>query len=277
MTPPGLAIDSTKMALVRGVMAASKLEGSSESAQTHVPAEVLVGVVELVDRAAVELVRGDELVARLHQRVHGQELGRVAGGDRQRRRAALQRRDALLQHGAGRVADARVDVAEGLQAEQRRGMVDVVEDEGGGLVDRRRPRAGRGVGRRAGMDRKRVEAGQAVGHRKNLQRIFLAGALQDRRCVGDAAVHENPLPVLRGEAETALAVRVRGRLRKSLVRKTPHPCGIYPGLDPRLACASGARPFDQARQRARAAAEQPDEGSAVPERARSLPPRTLSS
>jgi len=34
MTPPGLAIDSTKMAFVRGVMALSKVEGSSESAQT---------------------------------------------------------------------------------------------------------------------------------------------------------------------------------------------------------------------------------------------------
>ena len=33
----------------------------------HVPAELLEGVVELVDRAAIELPRGDELVAGLQQ------------------------------------------------------------------------------------------------------------------------------------------------------------------------------------------------------------------
>ena len=170
MTPPGLAIelDEDRLGAGRdGGLEARRVVGVGPA---HVPAEVLVGMVELVDRAAVELVRGDELVARLHQRVHGQELGRVAGGDGERRGAALERRDALLEHGAGRVADARVDVAERLQAEQRRGMVDVVEDEGGGLVDRRRPRAGRGVRRRAGMDREGVEAGHAVGHQCTLQR-----------------------------------------------------------------------------------------------------------
>ena len=82
----------------------------------------------------------------------------MAGGDGERRRAAFERRDALLQHGAGRVADARVDVAERLQAEQRGGVVDVVEDEGRGLVDRRRARARRRVGLGAGVDRERGEA-----------------------------------------------------------------------------------------------------------------------
>ena len=37
---------------------------------------------------------------------------------RQRRHAAFQRRDALLEHGLGRVHDARVDVAEFLEREQ---------------------------------------------------------------------------------------------------------------------------------------------------------------
>ena len=82
----------------------------------------------------------------------------VAGGDRERRGAAFERGDALLQHRVGRVADARVDVAEGLQAEQRGGVIDVVEHEGGRLVDRRRARAGGRVGLRAGMDGKRVES-----------------------------------------------------------------------------------------------------------------------
>ena len=96
--------------------------------------------------------------------VEDEHLRRMAGGDRERRRAAFERRDALLQHGVGRVADAGIDVAEGLQPEQRGGVVDVVEHEGGGLVDRRRARAGGRVGLRAGMDGERGEAGSAVGH-----------------------------------------------------------------------------------------------------------------
>src|SRR5499427_8845290 len=95
----------------------------------HVPAEILERVVELVDRAAIELLRRDELVARLHQHVEDQHLRGMAGSDREAGGAALERGDALLEHGVGRVADAGVDVAERLQAEQRGGMVDVLEHE----------------------------------------------------------------------------------------------------------------------------------------------------
>ncbi len=112
----------------------------------HLPAEILEGVIELVDRAAVELGRGDEFVAGLHQRVEDDRLRGVAGGDGERRRRALERGDALFQRRGRRVGDAGVDVAERLQAEQRGGVVDVVEDEGGRLVDRRDPRAGGRVG-----------------------------------------------------------------------------------------------------------------------------------
>ena len=119
----------------------------------HVPAEILEGVIELVDRAAVELLGRDELVARLHQAVQHDHLRGMAGGDREPRSAAFERGDPLLQHRRGRVADAGIDVAEGLQAEQRGGMVDILEHEGGGLVDRRRARPGRRIGLCAGMDR----------------------------------------------------------------------------------------------------------------------------
>ena len=120
---------------------------------------------ELVDRPAIELARGDELVARLEQRVEHQRLRRVTGGHGERRRAAFERRDALLEHRLGRIGDAGIDVAEGLEIEQRRGVLDVVEDEGRGLIDRRGARAGRGVGLGAGMDGERVEAGLALcGH-----------------------------------------------------------------------------------------------------------------
>ena len=118
----------------------------------HVPIELLERVIELIDRAAVELAAGNELIARLEQRVEDEELRRVPRGDGKRRGAAFQRRDAPFQHGLRRVVDARVDVAEHFQPEQRGGVVGVVEDEGGGLIDRRRPRAGCGIRGGARMD-----------------------------------------------------------------------------------------------------------------------------
>ena len=125
----------------------------------HLPAEILEGVIELVDRAAVELGRGDEFVAGLHQRVEDDRLRGVAGGDGERRRRALERGDALFQRRRRRVGDAGVDVAERLQAEQRGGVIDVVENEGGRLVDRRDPRARGRIGPRPGVDRQGGKAG----------------------------------------------------------------------------------------------------------------------
>ena len=117
----------------------------------HVPAKALEGMGELVDRAAIEFSRGDEFVAGHQQLLQHHDLRGVTGGDRERRGAAFQRRDALFQHRVGRIADAGIDVAERLQAEQRGGMVGVVEHEGRGLIDRRRPRAGGRIGLRTGM------------------------------------------------------------------------------------------------------------------------------
>ena len=158
MTPPGLAIDSMKIALVFGRDGA--LEGGDVVGvgPHHVPAEILERVVELVDRAAIELLRRHELVARLHQAVEHQHLRGMAGGDREAGGAAFERGDALLQHRIGRVADAGVDVAEGLQAEQGGGVIDVVEHEGRRLVDRGCARAGRRIGLGAGMDGERRKA-----------------------------------------------------------------------------------------------------------------------
>src|SRR5581483_12203045 len=92
------------------------------------PVELLEGVVEMVDRAAVELAAGDKLVARLEQCMEDERLGGVARGHGQRRGASLERGDALLEHRLGRTADAGVDVAERLQPEERSRMVDIVED-----------------------------------------------------------------------------------------------------------------------------------------------------
>jgi hypothetical protein len=88
-------------------------------------------------------------------------LRRVSRGHGEPGGAALQGCDALLEHGLGRVHDARVDVAEGLEVEQRRGVVDVLEHIGRRLVDRRGAGAGGGIRVGAGVDRQGVEAGLA--------------------------------------------------------------------------------------------------------------------
>ena len=124
---------------------------------TPPPVEALEGVPELVDRAAIEPARGDEFLAGAHQGLEDDELGGMARGDGERRGAAFERRHALLQNRLGRVHDARIDIAELLEPEQRSGMVDAVEDEGRRLVDRRRPRARCRIRLGAGMDRQGLE------------------------------------------------------------------------------------------------------------------------
>ena|ERR1051325_5126537 len=82
----------------------------------------------------------------------------MAGGNGEARGTALERGDALLEHRRGRIANARVDVAERLKPEQRGGMIDVVEYERRRLIDRCCASAGGRIGLCAGVDGKRVEA-----------------------------------------------------------------------------------------------------------------------
>ncbi len=122
------------------------------------PAELAKRQAELRQRAAIEVARGKELVARLQQRGEDQELRGVARGGGQRGPSALQVRHALLQHGDRGIGETAIDVAERVQVEQRGGVIDVVEGIGRGLEDRCGARACGGVGRGAGVDRARLEA-----------------------------------------------------------------------------------------------------------------------
>src|SRR6476620_3538924 len=127
-------------------------------------------MIELIDRTAIEFFGCDELVARCHQRVHDDHLSRMAGGDRQASSATLERCDALFQYGASRVADASIDISKSLKAEQRSGVIDVIEYERGGLIDRRGASAGGRIGLGACMYGKRIKARSAVciGHESPL-------------------------------------------------------------------------------------------------------------
>ena len=122
-------------------------------------------MAELGDRAAVELVRGDELVARLEQGVKDYELGGVARGGGERGAAALERRHPLFEDRRRRVGYARVNVAEDLEVEERGGVIDVIEDVRRGLKDRRSARAGGRIGGGAGVDRQGLEAVLVIAHR----------------------------------------------------------------------------------------------------------------
>ncbi len=130
----GLAVDGGAQAVE--VVGVDEADGDAQARQR---------VVEEVVGAAVERGGGDDLVAGSARVVNGQRLGGLAGGGGQRRDAAFERGDALLEDVGGRVHDARVDVAEFLQREEAGGVVGVVEDVRGGLVDRHGARAGGGV------------------------------------------------------------------------------------------------------------------------------------
>ncbi len=100
---------------------------------------------------------------------------RLATGKRQPGRAAVQRRQPLLQHIGGRVHQPRIDVAELFQGEQVGGVIGVTEYVTGRRVDRHRARVRGRVRFLAGMQR---FGGQSI--------------------VGLGICHENVAPELRG-------------------------------------------------------------------------------
>ena len=145
--------------------AAFRREGAAEILglggidEAHVPIEFLEAAAELRDRAAVELVGRQKLGARLHEQKEREQLRRVTGGAGDGAAPALEACDALLEDRHRGVGQARVDVAVGLQVEERGRVVDVVEHVGRILINRRDPGARGGIGRGARVDRKGLEAG----------------------------------------------------------------------------------------------------------------------
>ena len=72
--------------------------------------------------------------------------GRGSRGYGQRRDAAFERGDTLLEDRLRRVGQASVDIAGVLQSETGGGVRRVAEDIGGGLIDRHRTSVGHGIG-----------------------------------------------------------------------------------------------------------------------------------
>ena len=121
---PGFRVDGCPQAVK--VVGIDKAHGDAEARQ---------GVVEEVVGAAIEGGGGDDLVSGAGQGEDGQSLRGLAGGGRQRRRSPFERGDPLLEDVGGRVHDAGIDVAEFLQAEEPGGVVGILKDVRGGLVD----------------------------------------------------------------------------------------------------------------------------------------------
>ncbi len=114
--------------------------------EAHLDAEAPEGVQEDVPGAAVERRRRHDVVAGPGEVEQCEHLGGVTGRDGDRRAAAFERRDALLEHVVGGIHDAGVDVAERAQAEEVGGVVGVLEVVGHRLVDRHSASAGGGIG-----------------------------------------------------------------------------------------------------------------------------------
>ena len=85
---------------------------------------------------SVHVLGCDDVVAGLGDVAHRVFHGGRAGRDGQARGAAFEGRDAVFEHALGGVGQTAVDVARVRQSEAGLGVVEVVEDVGGGLVDR---------------------------------------------------------------------------------------------------------------------------------------------
>ena len=165
----GLPRLSANTARVFGRIAAAKASGCVASTKRGLDAELRQVDRQHRHRAAVQRAGRHHVVALLQHRHQRHRLGGHAAGRGDRGAAAFERRDALLERRHRRVGQPRIDVAEGLQVEQRRRVVGAVEHEAGGLVDRQRARAGGGVGDLAGVDGQRLGLEDVVGHGRTLQ------------------------------------------------------------------------------------------------------------
>ena len=86
------------------------------------------------------------MIASLRQRLDGIGDSRRAGGHRQRRHAAFQRRNTLFQNILRGVCQSAIDISRVGKAETRRRMGGIPEHIGRGLVDRHGSCIGCGIG-----------------------------------------------------------------------------------------------------------------------------------
>ena len=153
----------------------SRFDGGGEASviagidQRRANAEPRQRLHQEIDGAAIERRRRDDVVARARERRDRQMQGRHPARGADRADAALERGDAFLQYRRGRIGDARIEMAGAFEIEERRRVVGVPEDVGGGLVDRHGAGAGDGIGMLPRVQAQRVEGGRTgSGHEGSL-------------------------------------------------------------------------------------------------------------
>ena len=139
----GLEVDELGV-LLDGVLKLLRILGGDEGGGDAVTRQ---GVTQQVEGATVDVLGGDDVIAGLGDVAHRVFDRGCAGCDGQACGAAFEGCDAVFEHTLGGVGQAAVDVARVRQSEAGLGVVEVVEDVGGGLVDRHRA----GVGGRVGL------------------------------------------------------------------------------------------------------------------------------
>ena len=122
-------------------------------------------VRQQVLRASVQRAAGHNVRACAHERGNRQMQGGLPARGGQCGDTTIERCHALLEHGSGGVADARIHMTAALHVEKRRRMVARIKHERRGQIKRNGARARGGVGGSACVQRKRVKAGVSVtGH-----------------------------------------------------------------------------------------------------------------
>ena len=89
--------------------------------------------------------------------MEGNKLGCVTGCDAEGCGPPFEGRDTLFQNGDCRVCDPGIDIAESFKIEKTGCVINIVENETGGLIDRSGARTGCRVGRGARMDGESIE------------------------------------------------------------------------------------------------------------------------
>ena len=139
----GLEIDELGV-LLDGILELLRVLGGDEGGGDAVARQ---GVTQQVEGAAIDVLGRHDVVAALRDVTHGILHGGGAGSDRQAGGTAFEGGDAILEHTLGGVGQTAVDVARVSQTEAGLGVIEVMEDVAGGLVDRHRA----GVGGRVGL------------------------------------------------------------------------------------------------------------------------------
>ncbi len=158
--PDALPVEGPRVRANRGAPGV-EVVGVVDEADLH--PELRERVVQLVVRAAVEGGRRHDVPSALGQVGERHELRGLPARGRQGADPALECRHPVLERRLRGVHDPRVDVAELLEPEQRRGVRGVAEDVAGGLVDRDGPRPRRRVGCRTRVHLLGLES-PALGH-----------------------------------------------------------------------------------------------------------------